>query len=1345
MKNFFNNLSLTKKLLVVGLIPLSFLVYFATLVAIEKNERIEVVENLISEVNTSVAIMNVAHQFHLERRLSLDYTLRKGTETRLAVQRAQTDRQIAALANVKLPISLSELKKATLLNNLSTKRRQILNRELGPEEIITFYTGVLSRLQSFSVASGQHLPYLETLNQDLVGQQLVFQIANYLGLVRAEVYYTLTAKSHTDQEYNTIINTKNLLDSYRNEFAAKLSELPAQQLQKALNTEDAKYVNAILNKIAASGKIDFTEDPDTWWRRSERVVDDLLSLQYNLLNKIGDDAETIYREETIYRNIFLTGLFLVIIFALFIISYILANISESLQKLKKAAEALALGKIGIDPEIHSKDAIGKLAEAIKSIDRNNQSLSEAAEAIGKGDFHVPVIPRSEHDVLGHAIAEMKDDLQEFAKENEDKIWTQAGVALINNGLQGEKNLESLTKDVLNAIVSYAETETGVFYVSNSNNELEFYAGRAITNTKSIPKKISPGETLIGQAALDKEIIHLENVPDEFLRISTASGSTLPKNLIIIPLIHNDYVEGVIELGSIKPICPLAMELLRESTRNIAISLHTAKSRLKLQQPLEDTQTQAEELLTQHGELENLNSELEAQTQKLQSSEEELKVQQEELLQANQELEERTRMLEEKNQVIVERNLEIQKKAEDLEISTKYKSEFLANMSHELRTPLNSILLLSRLITENHEKNLTSEQIEYAQVIHSSGNGLLTLIDEILDLSKIESGKMDLEYSDTSISEIVYELNSLFTPIAREKKLELIFDVQSKTPSLITTDKLRLGQILKNLISNALKFTHKGSIKLEISVPENKESCIRFSVKDTGIGIPQEKQGQIFEAFQQADGSTRRKYGGTGLGLSISKELVKLLGGDIKLKSVPGEGSEFTVVIPQMPELPVDKYDARSGNDFYPEITETAKIGSEVPERLIVKNIPKEIADDRDAVNKGDRVILIIEDDTLFAKALLSYSRKKGYKGLVAVRGDVGIEMAHRYKPAAILLDIQLPVKDGWQVMEELKSNSATRHIPVHIMSSTEAKKKSLSKGAVDFINKPIAMEQMQTIFRKLEDALSRNPKKVLIVEENPKHAKALAFFLESFQVVSEITGNIKDGVTALQKKDVDCVILDMGIPDQNAYETLETVKANPGLEDLPIIIFTGKTISPSEEAKLRQYADSIVIKTAHSYQRILDEVGLFLHLVEEKSSDRVNGNARKLGKVRDVLKDKTVLIADDDVRNIFSLTKALEQLNVKVVSAVDGKEALRQLEENPDIDAVLMDMMMPELDGYETTSLIRKNPRYKNLPILAVTAKAMIGDRDKCIQAGASDYISKPVDIDQLISLLKVWLYDRGL
>ncbi|TCD27688.1 response regulator [Pedobacter psychrodurus] len=963
------------------------------------------------------------------------------------------------------------------------------------------------------------------------------------------------------------------------------------------------------------------------------------------------------------------------------------------------------------------------------------AIKEIAYQISSGNYGVKLDSQTRDDIgeLSESLNAMSSSLKKSFDTLEENEWLQTGVANLNVKMVGEKDVFHLAEDIIAFLAHYTKSQVGAIYLFKDDGYLHL-KGQYALQGQNLTQTIELGQGLIGQAVKTGKQILLDDVPQNELTVTHATGNIKPAQLIVLPIIRNEISIGGLELGTIGKYSDLQLHFLNLVLSDVGTALLGAQNRQKLQQLLEETQAQSEELQVQHNELEGLNAELEAQAQKLQASEEELRVQQEELLQSNQELEERSSLLEEKNELIEERNIEIQQKAEALELSTRYKSEFLANMSHELRTPLNSILLLSRLMAENEA--MDREHQEYAEVIQSSGQGLLSLIDEILDLSKIEAGKMELDRANIKVDEIVLNMRSLFNPLAKDKNLNFVTEKSAEVPEFFHTDKMRLEQIIKNLLSNAIKFTTVGAVTLNINKNE-KLGALVFKVTDTGVGIAPEKQGMVFEAFQQADGSTRRKFGGTGLGLSISRELAKLLGGYIDLKSTEGEGSIFTLT------LPIDKNKGFDG--IVPSIDKPI-IALEAPVKkvshLTVENIPQEIDDDRHNIQPDDKVILIVEDDTPFAKTLLDFTRKRNYKGLVAVRGDVGIEMAKTFKPLAILLDIQLPIKDGWQVMEELKSDPSTRPIPVHIMSSLQVKKESLLKGAVDFINKPFAFEHMQEIFSKLEHALSRHPKKVLIVEENEQHAKALSYFLSNFNIQTEIVNQVNESVSALHKPEVNCVILDMGIPDKHAYETLEVVKKTPGLENLPIIIFTGKSLSKGEENRIKQYADSIVVKTAHSYQRILDEAGLFLHLVEEKTKEKTK-TPKKFSELQDVLVGKTVLIADDDVRNIFSLTKMLEQHQMKVVAAIDGKEALKLLNENPEIDVVLMDMMMPELDGYETTTAIRQDIKYRNLPILAVTAKAMMGDREKCIAAGASDYISKPVDMDQLISLLRVWLYEN--
>ena len=1000
-------------------------------------------------------------------------------------------------------------------------------------------------------------------------------------------------------------------------------------------------------------------------------------------------------------------------------------------------------KMNKDIELRSR-LQEELVKKDESISRRIGLIQEVSSKISDGDYTVRV-EDTEGDKLGNisvALNKMAGSLEKSFTELSTREWLQSGLAGLNEAVIGNDNLKQVTGKVLSFIAGYTGSQVGALYINVQNESLILENGYAL-NESNIANKVKFGEGVIGQAAKDRRPILLSGIDERDIFISFASSQIKPSNIVVFPVVFENEVKGVIELGSLQPYTDKDLELFKNIAENIGIAINTVQAREKVQELLEETQSQAEELMSQQSELEQINEELEAQAQQLQTSEEELKVQSEELIETNALLEEKSSSLEQRNFLIQQKNTEIERKADELALSTRYKSEFLANMSHELRTPLNSILLLSRLLSENNEKNLSADQVQYASVIQTSGKGLLQLIDEILDLSKIESGKMTFEFLPVSINKITRGIEALFAPVANENKIDWQINVSDQIPPVIETDEQRLEQILKNLLSNAFKFTSKGSVVLNINPDKNRKGFMCFSVKDTGIGISAEKQDLIFEAFQQEDGSTRRKFGGTGLGLSISRELAKLLGGEIVLHSVVGEGSEFTLCIPLKQGVEVAK--VKADKPVASVVLEPVIL----PERemqgkklFISDIIPDEIGDDRKEIQEGDKIMLIVEDDVNFAKALMDFARNKGYKVISAVRGDVGIDLAQQYLPTGVLLDLQLPIKSGWEVMEAIKSNPITKHIPVHIMSSYQLKKESLLKGAVDFINKPVAFEQLNTIFDKIKYVLDKKENKVLIIEDNYKHAKALAYYLGTYKVNTEIFQTLEESIESLHKKEVDCVILDKSITEENSDKLLETIRSNEGFENLPIILFTGKSLSQPEEFKLKKYADAIVMKTANSYQRILDEVSLFLHLVQNNNTNS-DGNFEKSVIEENSLRGKTVLLADDDVRNIYSMTKALEKYQMNVVPAMDGNEALELMKSHP-VDVVLMDMMMPGMDGYESIKSIRSKPQYKGLPIIAVTAKAMSGDREKCIAAGASDYISKPVDLDQLVSLLRIWLYEKG-
>ena len=1147
--------------------------------------------------------------------------------------------------------------------------------------------------------------------------------------MRLEGVMGILRDAETGQRGFLLTNDRRFLDSYNGSYEKVTVAIDNIQQLTIDNLPQQRDCDTL--KSIAQQRVAFLTSLIDKKRNGEVIGDSLLLIGRAYMNharsvvkRMQDREKALLNARTQNMNRFAasTPVFIVIASVL----AILLTIISFLRVLKDYNKRLEL-----QTALEKKDA---------EVSRRLSVMEGIANEISAGNYKIKIDDEGKDALgsIGYSVNRMAESLDASFTNLSERQWFQTGIASLNEIVITDQDFNTLAKSVLDYVTEYSGSQAGALYILNSEGSLQLRSSYALS--ASYPRKnISLGDGLVGQAARAKKIIEVKNLQAHDYTLSYVSGEVKPLSVIAVPLLFDKLVKGVIELASLNEYSPNTKSFLEAASLSTAIAINTAQNKQRVQELLEETQSQSEELQAQHTELENINAELEAQAEKLQASEEELKVQQEELQQSNRELEERSRLLEEKNEVILERNLQIQSKAEELAISTKYKSEFLANMSHELRTPLNSILLLSRLLSENHEHNLSAEQIEYANVIQSSGKGLLTLIDEILDLSKIEAGKMELEYDDVKISAVAEELEALFAPIAKDKGIEFSISVSDDAPGTLETDRLRLDQILRNLISNALKFTKRGTVQLNIG---KQNEFITFSVRDTGIGIPREKHQTIFDAFQQADGSTRRQFGGTGLGLSISRELAKLLGGEIRLESEEGKGSEFTLILP---EKKSNRNNVAGGMEIepleQPPVVKSENGVDSYPDNFISETIPLPVDDDRQNIQPGDKIILIVDDDTAFARSLLEYTRRKGYKGLVAVRGDEAIGLARHFHPMGILLDLQLPVKSGWDVMDELKSDPSTRPIPVHMMSSHHAKTKSLLTGAVDFISKPVAFEKLGEMFSKIEEALARHPKKVLIVEENHKHAEALAYFLQQYNVASEIRNSVSEGIKALHQNEVDCVILDMGVPAQRSYDTLDEVKKTPGFENIPIIIFTGKNLSHAEEVRIKQYADSIVIKTAQSYQRILDEVSLFLHLVEENRGVGKISRYKRMGELGEVLRDKTVLVADDDVRNIFSLTKSLENYGMNVISAIDGKDALKQMDGKEKIDIVLMDMMMPEMDGYESIRRIRKIPKYRNLPVIAVTAKAMTGDREKCIAAGASDYITKPVDVDQLISLLRVWLY----
>lgn len=928
-------------------------------------------------------------------------------------------------------------------------------------------------------------------------------------------------------------------------------------------------------------------------------------------------------------------------------------------------------------------------------------------------------------------------LKKAEHETGQKNWALTGTGRLTRATQGNMRLEELSRTIIQHLAEWVDAQAGALYVVTEDG-IHFKL-RGTYPVDTAPEVIRRGQGLAGQAAQEKRTITVTDIPHDHFTTSTSFGQMTPHQIMAVPVIFEADVLGIIELGAVRRFSAIQQEYIEAVVDNIAVTLSSSLAREKAAELLEETQRQAEELETQQEELRQTNEELHEKTDLLERSEAELKAQQEELQQTNEELGEKAALLEEQKEKLETVKLDLEAKAVELEQTSRYKSEFLANMSHELRTPLNSILILSQLLMDNKNQVLGEKEVTYAKNVHTSGTELLTLINDILDLSKVEAGKLDMDIARVDIGEVTANLRILFTELAKKRSIEFsVVHPEGNLTEALYSDSKRLEQILRNFLSNAFKFTESGGkVTLEMDMSPAGEAI--FSVTDTGIGIPKDKQHLIFQAFQQADGSTKRKYGGTGLGLSISRELANALGGRITLQSEEGKGSRFTLYLPVGQRNPVARHPAGSAAiEAEPLTMSPWPATHDHAAAAAAHNTP---ADDRHIIGDKDRVVLIIEDDAQFASVLLDFFRERNYKGIIAHQGNTGLSLARHYHPDAIMLDMQLPVMDGSEVLRQLKNDPALRHIPVQIFSGYDRRKESLELGAFDFIRKPVSREAVQEAMDRIEDFIVKKLKRLLIVEDNKEQNTAICELIgdEDVQCFSAYSG--AEAYKLLQTEPCDCIIIDLGLPDMSGIQLLEQIKANEELNRIPVIVYTGKDLTKEEAVRLNRLANTVVLKTATSTERLLDEAILFLHRVESKLPKEKQQIIRKLHRSDEVLKNKKVLIVDDDMRNIYSLTNALEEEGLQCMTAENGRESIQKLNENPDTDIVLMDIMMPGMDGYEATREIRRSNAFARLPIIALTAKAMKGDREKCLEAGMSDYIAKPVNIDQLLSLMRVWLY----
>ncbi|ADV67862.1 HAMP domain-containing protein [Deinococcus maricopensis] len=1009
-----------------------------------------------------------------------------------------------------------------------------------------------------------------------------------------------------------------------------------------------------------------------------------------------------------------------------------------------------------------KDLTDNVNQLAANLTTQVRAIAEVATAVTAGDLtrSINLDARGELDALKDNINAMIHNLRDTTEKNNEQDWLKTNLAKFTRMLQGQRDLLTVSRLILSELAPLVRANHGVFYTMDEEANvptLQLQASYAYRERKGLANRFRLGEGLVGQCALEQEPIVLTHVPHDYVQINSGLGAATPSNIVVLPVVFEGETKAVIELASFEMFSATHLAFLEQLTESIGIVLNTIQATMRTETLLTQSQGMAQELQSQ----------------------------QEELRQTNEELEEKARLLADQNREVEHKNREVEtarqaleEKAAQLALTSKYKSEFLANMSHELRTPLNSLLLLANQLRDNPERNLSEQQVAYARTIFASGNDLLNLINDILDLSKIESGTVTADTADVPLRAVRESVESTFTHMAADKGVAFALDFDARLPGSLVSDEKRLLQILKNLLSNAFKFTERGEVRLTVTPATSGWSSdhpalsrapgvIAFRVSDTGIGIAPDKQRVIFEAFQQADGTTSRKYGGTGLGLAISRELARILGGEITLQSTPGTGSTFTLYLPTngYTETPAP---SGSGSRVLPGALPTAATlspASGAPSALATRPEPRKAApdvqadlspasaptpvadatpilsDDRASIQPGDRTVLIVEDDATFAGILLDLAHERGFMALIASRGEQAITLAQTYRPSAITLDLSLPDTSGWAVLDHLKHDPVTRHIPVHIISGEEATLLGRKLGALDHVTKSGDRAALHQAFENLESFIARRVKNLLVVEDDLTQRENIVDLIGNGDVKTTAVSSGAEALGALATTAFDCIVLDLKLPDMSGFDLITTLQKNPAFRAIPIIVYTAQDLTRQQETQLRKAAKSIILKDVRSPERLLDEVTLFLHRVEANLPEAKRQILEGARQQDPMLRGKRVLVVDDDIRNIFALTAVLERHHMTVFTAENGRDAINMLESTPDIDVILMDVMMPELDGYETTRLIRQNRKFKNLPIISLTAKAMPGDREKSIASGASDYISKPVHSEKLLSLLRVWLY----
>lgn len=1333
-----NSLSIRNKLLLLIGVLLLPLLYFSTSNLINQLNDQKRLVSIFDKIKKTELSSNLISAIQNERILSQAFMGSKGKlfERELIIARKGTDKEVLIFKRF-LNESDEEISHGFYLTQrLVEYRNDIDHLKVDSLSNNILYSDIVYHL----LDDIEHTAFLikePALQNEVYTFLYLLNAKESLGQLRTLVMRGITTEKFSIKDYGAFCIRKAAYERDIQDFLTESSVEVYNYYSQVIKDKAFKEVLSTVTLIYEQATIENSvQTPESWFEKTTICMIKLNNVALYDISQVKKEMENLFLTGRRKMMVFTAGVTVLVLISVFLAIYFIRNISMSLIKLKDASEQISNGDTNVVLKIKSNDEIGALAKSFTRMSETMKRQASVASEIGKGNYDVSIEVKSEHDLLGNSLKKMNNNLRNFSIREKRRTWELDFDRELNDLMRGQRSIDLLLKKIIDFISEKLNIQVGLIYILTDSEMLIVKAAWGIDFEKVRDKEFSMVDSRPGLALNYERVVKLKDIPETYFKINSGLIKGIPANIIWVPLVFEEFKIGVFELASIEEISKEDIDFFSAECGKISMVLLGLRAVERTNELLSESQSQADILSAQQETLKEVYEELLLQKNKLQASEEELKSSQEELQEKNVELEEKASQLEEqyeelrvKNHQLEEARKSIENNLLQLEVTSRYKSEFLANMSHELRTPLNSILILSKLLIDSKD-GITDKHKEYVKIINHSGADLLKLINDVLDLSKIESGKINTEIANTPLDDLL--MKDQFIHVAREKKIDFTTTISPDLPKKIYTDKFRVQQILKNLLSNAFKFTPAGG-KVSISVYyadgqssfqndslKASKKVIAFSVLDSGIGISEKKQKLIFDAFQQEDSSTTRKFGGTGLGLSISKELASLLGGEIQLKSKKDNGSTFILYLPEVLEA------------------------HELPQPVVSKTSENENSEQEQEENtqpqRNESVLLIIEDDLNFSKVISEIAQSKGYKTIVAHTGHEAIDKAFAETPGAIILDIGLPDISGWEVLEKIRENDILKDIPVHILSGEKEDGHVKDFSNVWFEQKPIGKEVLERTFFEIERHNNKALKQILIIgaakdlEEKIKHV----FKPDSVKVLH--SKSLGDSEKFVQSKKFDCIVMEFHLSDHD-FEVLQIIRKDEENYNTPVIIYTEESLSEEDERKIKKFTESIIIKAPQSGDRLADEVNLFLYHVKGARS-KENALKGRFINTDNALKNKKVLIADDDIRNVYALYNVLESEGVKVISAGDGKEALRQLAEHKDIDLVLMDIMMPEMDGYEAMRRIREMKEYKNIPIIALTAKAMKGDKEKCIKAGASDYVSKPMDVERLLSLMRVWLYE---